>query len=153
MRFSEVNYAVPHLLSLLRPHLPVLESPNAFTLRAYTLGPCHLRIILTAPKTFPPLTACLSDVATVFTPKRVSPAPAYSFKDTAHPYGTRLLPGKAEIRPRHFGVRGSNPRSHILSFNCSIPSLEIPQSGKNEQPSTHPQASISLMCRPPFSCL
>ncbi|MCZ6562904.1 MAG: hypothetical protein O6948_08285, partial [Deltaproteobacteria bacterium] len=77
------GYAVLHLLSLLRPHPPVLDSPNAFTLGAYTLAPCHLRIILTAPKTFPPLSVCLSDVATVFTPKRVSPAPAYSFRDTS----------------------------------------------------------------------
>ncbi len=38
---------------------------------------------MTVPKTFPPLIACLSDVPTVFTPKRVSPAPAYSFTDTS----------------------------------------------------------------------
>jgi len=42
-------------------------------------GPSRFTVL----KTFPPLTACLSDVATVFTPKRVSPAYAYSFRDTS----------------------------------------------------------------------
>jgi hypothetical protein len=52
--------------------------------------------------------------------------PAKGGRKGSHPYGTRLLPGKAEIRLRHSGVPGSDRRSHTLSLKCGIISPEIP---------------------------